>query len=438
MEVVFCLAAFLLVNALGAWYQQPLTHNNGQGWDGGYYYHMAEQFAVGAPVQEMRPFCYRVGLPFLAAAVQPHNLMLGFKIVDHVANVMFLVLFVLWLRLFIRDWRVRGLMVLLLLTQWFGMFRAIYFYPCSTDYAFYPLFMLGLFCIQWTRSRPVAASLCLASVVFVGIAFREVIFLLALGFLFVGNPIRFQDLRRNLLRFDFAKILQPPRLVYFLPVVAGVCSIYLTHKMVQTVPSYYGFLSTAWVFLWEKPWFAFLLGAFIAFGPVLILALFNWRGTWRFLAANQALSVIALGCWTLAYVAGNDTERYWSWSLPVVYVLIGLAIEENRLLLMRSKGLLLVLALAQAVSQRFFWTIPDYPNNFVNPFPVLTLPSSNVQYLDLFSIHGSRFVEFVAFVEYSALAVILLWWLAARSRASGPTEIEEKPTPVSSGAPFVE
>ena len=368
-----------------------------------------------------------MGLPFLAAALQPHNLTLGFKIVGHVANAFFLVFFLLWLRLFIRDWRVRSLLVLSLLTLWFGMFRAIYFYPCSTDYVFYPLLLLGLFCTRWARSRPVAASLCLAAVVFVGIAFREVIFLLALAFLFVENPICFHELRQNLLGFHFSKILKLPRPICFIPVATGLCSLYLTHRIVQAVPSYYGFLSTAWVFLWEKPWFAFLHGAFIAFGPVLLLVLFNWRGTWKFLISNQALFVIALGCWCLAYVAGNDTERYWGWSLPIMFVLIGLAIEEHRSLLLRSKGLLLFLAAAQAVSQRFFWTIPDYPTAVRNPFPILTLPGSNVQYLDLFSIHGSRFVEFVSFVEYAALAVIVLWWLAARSRASEP--VNEKLTP---------
>ena len=420
-EILLCVLVYLLVHTLSARYQSPITYNHGQGWDGLHYYNMAAQFASGTPIQEELPFCNRLGAPYLAAALKGHDVIAGFNIINHTANALTLVLFAFWLRLFISNWKIRTLLLALLLTQWLGPFRAAFFYPCSTDFAFYPLFLSGLLCIQWARSRPVAASLCLGTIVLIGVAFREVLFLLAIGFLFVDNPISFPGLIKNCIRLDFRKVLKLPRPIYFLPALLGLCSFILIHKNIHPIPSTYSFVGAIWDSLWKKPWFTILHGAFIAFGPILVVALFNWKRAWKFLTTHQSLLVIASGCYTLAYIGGSDTERFWYWSMPITYVLIGQAIQDQWHAL-QSKGLLCLLIITQAISQRLFWTAPDFPNDIPTPLPILTLPSSHFQYLDLFSDHARRPIEFVSFIEYLLVTAIILWWLASRSTRLNPAQ----------------
>lgn len=117
----------------------------------------------------------------------------------------------------------------------------------------------------------------------------------------------------------------------------------------------------------------------------------------------------------MAYIGGGDTERIFYWSMPVTYLLIGRAIEDNWDLL-RSKTFLLVLVAGQLVSQRVFWTLPDYPSEYHTPFPILTLIGNQFQVLDLFSFHGNRAIEVVSLAEYVFLVVGLLCWMAYRAK----------------------
>ena len=65
----------------------------------------------------------------------------------------------------------------------------------------------------------------------------------------------------------------------------------------------------------------------------------------------------------------------------------------------------------QAVSQRLFWNLPDYPSNTPTPLPVLTIPSSTFQYLDAYSQYAIRRVQLLSLTEYLVLGAALLLWL---------------------------
>jgi hypothetical protein len=102
-------------------------------------------------------------------------------------------------------------------------------------------------------------------------------------------------------------------------------------------------------------------------------------------------------------------------ALPIVYILIGHAIADNPVVL-RSRPLILLLCATQLIAQRMFWTIPDYPNDYRTPLPVLTVLSSKFQYLDLFSFQSARPIAAVALIEYLLLMAVLLVWLNHRAR----------------------
>ena len=66
--------------------QPQLAVNDGEGWDGASYYMLADEAAHGLPMTTSAPFVYRVGVPLMAAALFPGDLMLGFKVVNAVAT----------------------------------------------------------------------------------------------------------------------------------------------------------------------------------------------------------------------------------------------------------------------------------------------------------------------------------------------------------------
>ena len=125
--------------------------------------------------------------------------------------------------------------------------------------------------------------------------------------------------------------------------------------------------------------------------------------------------VYLFGVAVLGWIGGSDTERFLFWAMPVVYLLIGKSIEDH-LQLLKSFPLIVILVLSQLISQRLFWSIPEYPNDFSTPIPILTVLTSRAQYLDLWShTDGNRLIQSISFWEYTLLCIVLLWWLSYRS-----------------------
>jgi hypothetical protein len=415
LEILICVASFALVTMLSDHFQGRITYQDGQGWDGAYYYKMAEQAANGEAIHAESPYVYRLGLPIVAAMLNKHDLLSGFKEANLAANVLLLALFMIWGRMLVSDWRIRCLLTLLFLTQWLGPFRFISFYPATVDNIQYVFLLLGLIGLHVARRREVLGTIGVSLVVFIGVFFRETVALMGLAMLFVGNPLRFTGLTRNVAEGRLASIWRMPKALHFVPLIAAVCALVCTHLVVQRIDDGYSFVRTVVHWVYDKPLLTYVYAVFIVFGPAIVLVLFNWRRSWAFLETNQAfLAFIAAAC-ALAYVGGHDTERYLYMTLPVIYVMIGQAIADNRAVL-RSRPLIVLLCATQLISQRIFWTIPDYPNDYRTPLPVLTVLSSKFQYLDLFSVHSARGIGAVAVAEYVLLTAVLLLWLNHRAR----------------------
>jgi hypothetical protein len=419
IEILVCVAAFLLVTLLSDHFQTRITYNDGKGWDGAHYYKMAEQFANGERINTEGPFVYRVGFPILAALVNKGDLLSAFNQINLVANVLILCLFMVWLRIFFKDWKIRCLLVLMLLTQWLGPFRFLSYYPATTDNCQFVFLLWGLIGLQVARSREIVGTVWVGAAVFFGTFFREAVPLVGFAMLFLNNPVHFPGIARGLRDFRFTNVLRLPKALHFVPIIAGLCALACTHFMVQKVDDGYYYWKTGFLWIYDKPWPTYVQAVFIVFGPAIVLVLFNWRRSWAFLESNQCFLAFMGAVFVLGYVGGNDTERYLYMATPVVYVLIGKAIEDNRLVL-QSKPLVLLLCATQLIAHRVFWAIPDFPSDYRTPLPVLTVLRSKFQYLDLWSFHGSRLIEAVSLAEYVLLAFLLILWLnnrAARIKA---------------------
>ena len=151
----------------------------------------------------------------------------------------------------------------------------------------------------------------------------------------------------------------------------------------------------------------------LAFGPVLFIVLYDWRRARAFLCERQDLAFYFLSCVVFGYAGGTDTERLLYWSIPVMLVLLGRAIERLRPVV-SAWPVAVLFAVGQILSSRILWTTPDYPTQPAHTFPVLQQFESNVQFLDLFSYHGFKIKEAVSLTEYLVLGVVVLWLMWRR------------------------
>ncbi len=420
LELLLLVVAFVVVNLVSAAFQEPISLRNGRGADGSTYCRVAEQLARDQSPTGRAPFVYRVGVPLLASIPlrQDVDVITAFKIVNLIGNALSSVLLILWLRLYVTDWRIRTILALLFMTQWHAPVRYVHFYSTLIDAWVLVILLSGLILIHRLRTAPSWIGVAAFAVVLaVGVLVREAALLLGLALLFAGNPITVDS--RSALGFRIARW---PRWSFFLPFVFGIAALLLVRSMVlQTNP--YSFVQTAMRFAYEKPALTYVHAWFIAFGPVLVLAIYNWRRGLALLSSHQFLFAFLAGTGAAAWVGGTDTERFLYWTMPVIYVLVGRAIEDHREAL-RSWALLVVLGLSQAISQRLFWAIPDLPSPKIHEFPVLTPMSSEVAYKDLLSFHGARWVEAISLAEYLVLALVLLVWLRRHQLSSSRGRME--------------
>jgi hypothetical protein len=402
-ELALIYAIYLALTLMTAWTQRPLTYRDGKGWEGVGYYALAEQFVHREPLSTEGPYVFRLATPWLAAKVSPDDLWRGFQIVNVAANTVAVLLLWLWLRRHIRTASIRVLLIVIYLIQWDAPTRWIWFYRAHADPWLFATLFGGLLLVDHYRVSPTLGKwlgLCALSIV--GVLNREVSLLVAVALIGVGNPLR--------------GLAAPawPRWRDFVPLALGLATFVTIKKSVHQTDGY-SFLTTVVDFLYNKGLGSFAHAWLLAFGPVLFIVLYDWRRAWEFLCERQDLAFYFLTCVGFGYVGGTDTERLLYWSIPVVLVLLGRAIERLRPVLSTWPAVI-VLGGGQVLSSRILWTTPDYPTQPQHTFPVLQQFGSNVQFLDLFSYHGFKIKEAASLAEYLVLGVLVLWLMWRREQ----------------------
>jgi hypothetical protein len=151
---------------------------------------------------------------------------------------------------------------------------------------------------------------------------------------------------------------------------------------------------------------------------------YDWRATWAFVKARADLAVLPFVCIALAYVGGHDTERYFFWAMPVVYLLIAQSIERHYRVVSSAVVATLLVA-GQLLAQRVFWAVPD-PGNAVTPLSDvgglarLYAIANRVFVIDdfhwnLWSNFGSRPFHLVQLAFYLTLSILIVGLMRRRA-----------------------
>lgn len=391
MEFVWAGLLCVVVTLVGQQVQRPISLNEGRGWDGQSYYTVAEHLAQGRQPLAPAPFVYRLGTPALVAAFYPHDLQRGFARVNLVGSLVAALLLVLWLPLHLAQWRVRVALVTLFLVTWHAPLRFLQFYPTYVDPWLFALLLAGLIALRRATTNPtVGAATSVTAIATVGVLFREVVLLVPLAWL-IARPSRRAAVALGL----------------------GV-ALFLGIRLVVEPTGHYSFLRAAASAGYGKSLLGFVHSWFIAYGPMLVIPMVFWREALTFLRAHRDLAAFLLGIAVLSWIGGTDTERIAFWGMPVVYVLVGRVLETHPRLLQPSLGLL-GLSLAQLVSARVFWTLPDVPSATPTPMPILTVPANDFQFLDLYTTHGDKTVLVLSLAGYAVVAILGGLWLHHRA-----------------------
>ncbi len=426
LEAFLLLLAFIVANLLGARYQKQISFQNGKGWEGVAYVQVAEQLAAHQPLRAEAPMVYRVGTPFLVSRISPNDPIQGFRIVNLLANGLTVALLIVWLRLYLPDWRIRTLLGLMFVLQWDTPVRWLWFYPAHTDPWLWVFLLGGLIALHHLRdaSSPLTLRrwmLGLSLISFVGVLFREVALVIPISLLFLYNPV----VRVDGILGTF-KSAYRPQPAFFVPLLWGGLALFLLKRMAVPTEafSFYG-MARHWAY--AKPVLTYIHGIFLAYGPVLFLLLYRWRSALRFLGQHQFLGVYLAFFAVMGYLGGTDTERLLYWSMPVVFILLGRAMEECKPLL-KPAAVPLALGAAQLLASRAVMLTPDYTEGRVsNSIPLLTPFGKNTYFMDLFSFHGTPMVEFISFLEYLMLGVALIEWMNYVQRLHSPQEFSLPP-----------
>jgi hypothetical protein len=334
-----------LVIAAGLWSAHVQRYQVFRLWDADEYFALAEQLAAGRPVTASAPYVYRVLTPWLVARCCPADIQHGFLIVNIIAGALGAVVLALWLRRFVTDWRVRVLVTAAYIWEWHGPVRIPYYSPAYVDALLLMFLPLGLIFVERTAERPSRLNVVsLIAITGLGVLAREMMFLVPL------SALLHRGLWQRTTGVGRATAIGGPT-------AAAIAATWIAHRGTDPRVAY-SFVAAVGYHLTHKPLFSLVLTWFMTFGPVIAVVLYDWRDAVAFLRHHQHLAAYLIACAGLSYVGGHDTERYLIWAAPVVYVLIGRAIERNRTVL-AGGALASALLIAQLISERVFWGIPD-------------------------------------------------------------------------------
>lgn len=432
VERIAGVALFVVVSAWAATTQQPARLFG----DGQEYWQMSQQFANGQEVLAANgPFIFRPATPWLAAAINPtvREIIPGqvdrliedalglhdvapYYVLGTALSLLTLLLLQSYLRCFVEHAGIRLLVVTMWITQWHAPVRWGYFYPVNVEPLFLSCATAALLTMERMRERPLwAFALLLCPLICLGTFARESMLLLAVVFLLD----RSRHLRRGV---DVVFVL--------LPLVLSLGVVLMTRRMAVVTNDY-----NAWnelvAMLSNKPVFTWLLAWFFAFGPPAIaLILSARRELWQLVSTRPALMVHLAGCGVLAFVGGTDTERILGWAAPVLMVLVGVAIEEQRGALRRAPLLVGLLVVVHIASSRMLWPIPgadidtvplaDLGVSWQGAYQLLNrLLVIENYYSNLWSYFGNRWVQ-AAILAFD-VAFVLVVAAVIRRRLEGVT-----------------
>jgi len=318
--------------------------------DGDEYFFAAEQRVAHETIRAEAPFVYRIALPWLVATTFPDRIELGFRFYNIAAAALSALLLLVWLDRFGITPGVAALTTILYIANWIGPARFLYYYPIYVDPPFIALSMAALLLIHALRQRfswPRLAAL--SAVCFIGALFRETMLFAPVAFLFANVD----------LVSPAQSAPRVPAVARLIPLVVTLIAVVLCHLMPSEPRRVLPFISNV-VFLFRtKALFTLVLAPFMTFGAVIAFVMYDWRAACGLIGRHFYLLVFCGGCFAAGYLGGHETERYFLWAAPVVYLLVAGALERHGAALMRSAWVFVLVVGAQALGEHVFFGIPD-------------------------------------------------------------------------------
>ncbi len=408
-DIILAFVVFLLVSAICERHHRQIAHEKYFQWDGQYYAKMTADFQSGArPVSEA-PFVYRIGVPFIASLLG-REIVQSWRFLGILANVATICLLYKLLVLHLKEQWTRLILLLFFIANFKSATLGVWYAPMETDYFDKLFLVLGLIVLHDIRRRgwTLARAIFLTVVTFVGVFCREIIGVLAVSALFAHNPLVY-DTEDSPIR------LSAPPVIAWLPLLGTAVSFALVHSMVVPQGDY-EFLETAIAWMYSKPLPDYILAWFIAFSPALVLPVYDWRHTLKYLFANQYLAVYVVAFAALGYVGGCATFRLLYWAVPAVLILVGVSLEHMADLLKRNRLFVILCSALVLVSQRVFWITPGHCGGEDRPWvfmtPLCGNPSNPLDVLGM----GSLRVRILATASYVLVGTTLLVLLALGGR----------------------
>ncbi|HEY5499460.1 MAG TPA: hypothetical protein VIK20_03635 [Bacteroidales bacterium] len=435
-EVVALTILFLLICFIYKG-QQRLSYNGGLGWDGVYYYPIAEQLYQGTdPVSGQAPFIQRPGTPLLIAAyarISGSDILDSAVVVNLAGMYLTTLLLFLWLGAFINKFWLKGLLSFLFMMAWYLPLRVTFQDPMATDAWGAAWFMAGLLFLppirkMFERKKDVALFgyvLAFSLVVGIGVLFRESNAVLFLALFFIVNPLKeFKGV--SLKNFTFSALGKSLKslwklyfvrqtLLLFIPLIFIVLAKELLSNHILIEKSDYSYIKTLFKWFYTKSLPEYLLGIFNACGPLVVLLPFFTKEIRGILREKQELLFLLMMAFVFGWVGGSDTERIFFMSaFPVLLIWMGYSIK--RILESSKRWWFYILCVLQTISFRFFWNLPDHPSNdWQTPFPFFGFFGDRFQYLFLYAHHGQYILNSILFAEYVALFLVTWYLLSGKS-----------------------
>jgi hypothetical protein len=385
--------------------QDPITFNNGKGFDGVKYVDIVEQLRAGEPIAGPAPFVYRLATPYLVALL-PFTILTSYFIVNSIFALISGLLLFYWLKETLANAWISFGFVIFLFLHWQASLRFTVFYPADCDPLAIIFVMLGLIVLQKLNKNFSWKKLSLFTVlVFVGIFQREFILSLAFGMPFLGKCSSYKNNYININKTLFTRNIKAFLIVF----CVGLLGIWFTHLLVNTVENGYGFLHAIYRWMHQKSVFQLLAGFYYTLGILLIFPFLFYKSALKVFKSHLYLLPIFAIALILSWISGGDTERFILWYCPIYFLIIGHVLVDHKDFFLR-KRIVVPIVLSLLLTLRVFWQIPQfYLDNEGVSYPFFAVFGTD-NFVNILSTHAKKWVTTVNLLLYLLLSLYFVYW----------------------------
>lgn len=297
---------------------------DGRGWDGRYYFDVAEQIRRGTIETVWPPYGFRLGHIVIAAFAPIEDLLQSFFVCNLVIAIAGGLLLGIWLQRRIHHRPLRSLAVFVYAWSIHAPVRLTTFYPTNAEPLAFLLIVLNFFAIDaYLRGRQPHWYALVITLAGLGAVTREIALVPAVAFVVAEARLDWTALPlllrpwRGLPRL-LAPLFARDRLKYWAPLLVGLAG-FLTVGWL--VPSRYqfSFLANAADHATRTNDVRYAASILAMLGPIATVVLFRPRTTFAWFAQRPHFAAYAVAILVFAFVNQPD-ERYFAYLIPVLFL----------------------------------------------------------------------------------------------------------------------